>query len=367
MKKLGVGLIGIQPERSWAAVAHIPALRSMPDRFEVVAVSTTKQDSADAAAKACDVPNAFDSAQKLAECDAVDIVAVTVKVPHHRELVETAIRAGKHVYCEWPLGNGLGEAREMARMAKDAGVCAAVGMQARYSPALAHARDLIARGYVGEILSVSVIGSGANWGPMVDQPNAYTYDVRNGATLLSIPVGHTMDGVCQAVGEIAELTAMLANRRTSATLVPDMTPLDFTSPDQVLFQGTLDSGAPVSVHYRGGMPRGTGLLIEINGTEGDLQITGPAGHAQIFDLALAGARGDAQTPSPIAIPDSYSAGVAEGSTAGNVARLYKALADDIADGTHTAPDFDDAVRRHQMLDAIEVSAKSGSAQRPQDC
>jgi predicted dehydrogenase len=40
----------------------------------------------------------------------IDVVAVTVKVPHHRELVSAALAAGKAVYCEWPLGRDLHEA-----------------------------------------------------------------------------------------------------------------------------------------------------------------------------------------------------------------------------------------------------------------
>jgi predicted dehydrogenase len=50
--------------------------------------------------------------------------------------------------------------------------------------------------------------------------------------------------------------------------------------------------------------------------------------------------------------------------AGNVARAYRQLAIDLRDGTAIAPSFDDAVRRHQMLEAISASAESGSRKRP---
>jgi Oxidoreductase family, NAD-binding Rossmann fold len=52
----------------------------------------------------------------------IDVVAVTVKVPHHRELVTAALAAGKAVYCEWPLGRHLDEARAMAALAAEKGV-----------------------------------------------------------------------------------------------------------------------------------------------------------------------------------------------------------------------------------------------------
>ena len=73
MKKIGVGLIGVQPERSWAAVAHIPALRALADEFEIVALATTKDESAAAAAKHYGVAKAFGSSAALCACEAVDL------------------------------------------------------------------------------------------------------------------------------------------------------------------------------------------------------------------------------------------------------------------------------------------------------
>jgi hypothetical protein len=52
------------------------------------------------------VPLAFANHHELVKSDAVDVVAVTVKVPHHLELATAALDAGKAVYCEWLLGNG---------------------------------------------------------------------------------------------------------------------------------------------------------------------------------------------------------------------------------------------------------------------
>jgi predicted dehydrogenase len=49
----------------------------------------------------------------------------------------------------------------------------------------------------------------------------------------------------------------------------------------------------------------------------------------------------------------------EGAPAYNVGRTYAAFAADINNGTHTAPNFADAVRRHEVIDAIERSAASG--------
>ena len=64
-RKIRVGIIGANPSRGFASIAHIPALQSLPD-FEISAVCTTRQDSAEAAARHYGVPLAFCDAEKLA-------------------------------------------------------------------------------------------------------------------------------------------------------------------------------------------------------------------------------------------------------------------------------------------------------------
>jgi len=64
-----------------------------------------------------------------------------------------------------------------------------------------------------------------------------------------------------------------------------------TADDQVGVTGLLEGGAAFSIHYRGGFSRGTNLLWEINGTEGDLQLTAAGGQAQIFELEVRGGKG----------------------------------------------------------------------------
>src|SRR5438094_671164 len=208
-RKIRVGIIGANPDRGWAAQAHIPALKSLSDEFEITALSTSRRESADAAARLFGVPAAFENHQDLVNSADVDVVAVTVKVPYHLELATAALNAGKAVYCEWPLGNGLREAETLAALAKKKGVLAVAGLQARSAPSVAYVRDLIKQGYVGEVLSTSLIGSGMGWGPTVEPYNAYTNDKKNGATMLSIALGHAADALCHCLGEIRELSATM--------------------------------------------------------------------------------------------------------------------------------------------------------------
>src|ERR1700748_958501 len=147
-RKIRVGIVGANPSRGFASIAHIPALQELPD-FEISAVCTTRQDSAEAAARHYGVPLAFCDAEKLAQHPDVDLVTVSVKVPDHYRPVMAAIDAGKHVYSEWPLGRDTNEAVRMLDAAERRGVRHAVGLQGQMSPAINYVKDLIADGYVG--------------------------------------------------------------------------------------------------------------------------------------------------------------------------------------------------------------------------
>src|SRR5712691_4383571 len=148
--KIRVGIIGANPDRGWARQAHIPALKSLSEDFEITALSTSRRESADAAGKRFGVPLAFDNHHDLVNSAGVDVVAITVKVPHRFELATAAPTAGKAVYCEWPLGNGLQEAEKLAALSKQHGVLAVAGLQARAAPAVLYVGELVRQGYVGE-------------------------------------------------------------------------------------------------------------------------------------------------------------------------------------------------------------------------
>src|SRR5256886_9726914 len=202
---LGVGIIGVSPVRGWAATAHIPALRALP-AYEIRALSAHNAESARAAGEAFGVSAVFSDHEQLVTQPDIDVVAVTVKVPHHRELVSAALVAGKAVYCEWPLGRDLDDARAMATLAAKRGVRTVVGLQARQAPAIEFVQQLLRDGYVGEVLSTTMVGLSIP-GDVVGQPNAYMLDKTNGANLLTIAVGHSLDLLNYVLGEFADLPA----------------------------------------------------------------------------------------------------------------------------------------------------------------
>lgn len=360
--KIRVGIVGASASRGFASIAHIPALRALP-QFEIVAVCTARQESAEAAARHYEVPLAFSDPEQLARHADVDLVTVSVKVPDHYRPVMAAIEAGKHVYCEWPLGRDTEEALRMLDAAERRGIRHAIGLQGRMSPAINYAKDLVADGYLGRVLTATMIGCAPNWGATIDR--AYQADIANGANLLTITGGHQIDALCHCLGEFRELTAFAVSQRDRIPLQSTGEMVAKTAPDQLVVNGIVGDGAVVSFQIRGGMACGTEFLFEIHGDRGDLALTATArASMQRQELRLQGAQGDAKELADLPVPARYR-WVPDAAPPGspcNVAQLYARLAECIGNGKPISPGFDAAVKRHRLLDAIVHASETGRRQ-----
>jgi len=360
--KIRVGIVGANPQRGFASVAHIPALQALLD-FEITAVCTSRQDSAEAAARHLGARLAFSDCEKLARHPDVDLVTVSVKVPDHYRPVMAATEAGKHVYSEWPLGRDTAEAIPMRDAANARGIRHAVGLQGQMSPPINYLKDLIAEGYVGRVLSATMIGCAPNWGATIDR--AYQADRANGANLLTITGGHTIDALCHCLGEFRELSAFTVSQRDRIPLAETGEMVTKTVPDQVAVSGIAGNGAVVSFQVRGGVARGTHFLFEVHGEEGDLVLSPTTRNSmQRQTLVLLGTRGAGAALAELPVPAKYR-WVPEGVPAEdpyNVAQLYAKLGTGIHDGTRVSPGFDAAVTRHRLLDMITRASDTGQKQ-----
>jgi predicted dehydrogenase len=359
-----VGVVGANPSRGWALTAHLPALAALPG-FEITAVSTTRLESAKETAARFSVGHAFDDALALAECDDVDVVSISVKVPYHYELTKTALDAGKHVFTEWPLGANTEQARELTESAKARGVRHVIGLQGRKSPLVNYVRHLVTDGYVGRVLSVAVsVASSGRGGTSVAPDRIWAADRSNGATLLTISAGHALDTLRYSLGELAEVSAVVATLDPVTNVVGTDDTVTVTAPDNVLLNGRLASGALVSAQFLSA-PKGTGTRWSIFGDRGTLVISGTGSpHLADSALTLQGTDGDAALEE-LPVPQSFHRAPAEvpDGPPKNVASLYLALADAIREGTEPEPSFETALSLHHLLDAIQTSSDNGALER----
>jgi predicted dehydrogenase len=217
-------------------------------------------------------------------------------------------------------------------------------------------RELVSDGYVGEVLSTTVVASTAGWGAETSERMRYTLDRESGATMLSIAFGHAIDAVTMVVGELEEVMATTATRRPRVTLTGSGEKLLMTAEDQVAISGTFAGGGILSAHYRGGMV--PGFWMRIDGTQGTLEVSAPT-HPHIARVTVRAARGS-EDLTELKQPDHYDADPGSAGTPEHtLAHAYSAIRDDLVHGTSIAPDFTHAVRRHRLLDAIARSAETG--------
>ncbi|MFB9684618.1 Gfo/Idh/MocA family protein [Amycolatopsis plumensis] len=352
MAPVRVGIVGLSANGGWAATAHVPALAAV-DGYELRALAGSSAETARVAGEKYGVPLTFGDAGELARHPEVDLVVVAVKVPEHRALIEPALAAGKQVLSEWPLGVSLAETEALAEAARDR--TTAVGLQGRSAPALRYLRDLIKDGYVGRVLSTSLIASGANWGPSVRAGRDYQLHPAGGATMLTIPFAHTVDTVAMVLGGFAELSATMATVRPRVRDEVTGESVEMTAPDQIAVTGVLTGGAVASLHLRGGTSPATNFHWEINGTEGTLVVEAADSLFWIAKLTLRGSR--TGTLEKLTVPARYELPQLAGRSAEpsyNVAHAYaRHLKGDL-------PDFAHAVGVHRVLDAVQRSADSGS-------
>ncbi|QAY69850.1 Gfo/Idh/MocA family protein [Xylanimonas protaetiae] len=97
---------------------------------------------------------AHGSYEELVADPDVDVVYVATPHSHHLAHALTAIRAGKHVLVEKPITRNAAEARELIDAAREAGVFCMEAMWTRFLPHVAALRAAIARGDIGEVVSI---------------------------------------------------------------------------------------------------------------------------------------------------------------------------------------------------------------------
>ena len=348
---LRIGIIGANASGGWARDSHVPAVQGL-EGLRLVAVATNSQKSAAEAARAFGVDTAYPSGLDLIRSAEIDLVTVATRVPDHQELVLAALAAGKHVYCEWPLGRGVAEAETMSAAARAAGVQAAIGLQLRGNPVVQRSRDLIRQGAIGRLLSVTISSATAGFGPVVPAPFAYLEDPQNFANLITIQAAHTIDMAVAIVGGLADLSALTTVQFPDIRVGDDQAPRRRTTFDHLLLQARIIDGGVLNVEVSGGRPPETPFVLVAVGTSGSLKIDGGARRGfQSGRLRLS------LNEAPQTVDEGELASLPD--AAANVGGVYAALRDSIRAGTSRAADFDHAARLTRLVEDVLESSQEG--------
>jgi len=147
---IGSGFMGRSHALAFTAVAGVFGLPEAPGLELLADIDAA---TAQRAAAAFGFARATGDWRTLIADPAVDLVDITTPNALHKPIALAAIAAGKPVYCEKPLAGFAGDAAEMAAAAEAAGLPTFVGFNYLRNPMIALARDIIAGGEIGDIIS----------------------------------------------------------------------------------------------------------------------------------------------------------------------------------------------------------------------
>lgn len=149
---VGVGVVGT----GWMGTAHSRAYLQAADRFADSGVRARLVVCADEIeARAQDARQRFGFERHTTRWQDVirdpDVQVVDITTPNyvHLEVATAAAAAGKHIFCEKPVGKNPEETAEIERRARTAGVLTFVGFNYRWAPMVQYARQLISEGKLG--------------------------------------------------------------------------------------------------------------------------------------------------------------------------------------------------------------------------
>ncbi|KAH8680641.1 hypothetical protein BX600DRAFT_444842 [Xylariales sp. PMI_506] len=369
-KPIRVGIIGLSAKGGWASVSHLPYLQKSA-KYLITAICNSSPESSRAAIEKYGLPadtKAYGSPQDLASDPNVDLVLSSVNVADHYDTILPAVKAGKDVYCEWPLGKNLAEAEELNRIAKENGCRTIVGLQGTQSPYVAKIREIIAAGKIGRVLSTTFVGCSTHAGPQEREAVEYLFKADVGGNPLTIFFGHSFQTVSSVLGELASFSSLVDIRVPTVELtdLPSNDParrvvrtIKRETHDQVLLQGRFEEdGVLLAYHLHVGkaIAPGEGLRWRILGDHGEIAIA-----ASGTNLHGANTHGsfkvyDNRTDEVVDVTPLADEWDALPPPAQNTARVYEAFADGKTDGF---PDWDLAVRRHKLIDEIYQREKDG--------
>jgi predicted dehydrogenase len=360
--RLRVGLIGAGGR--WGPWAHVPALQGLPET-ELYAVCTAHADTAQAAADKYGVKRAYSDVKALGKDPQVEAALVAVRVPAHYALTKDALDAGKHVYCEWPLGANTKEAEDLAALARKSKLHTMVGLQRRASPAYLYLRELVQQGYVGEMTAVNM--TLMNSGVLTrTSDRTWQRDSKLGANPFTITFGHVFDAICMVVGELAEVSAVVTTQAKQWFETDTKKTVDTTAPDNITIQGRLQNGAVVTANVGVQPYHGGGHRFEIYGKDGTLMMVGGGEAGQEEARKIMGGKKDDKALKELPVPDRLKwvpEGVRKEGRAYDVGQMWVNFAKTIRGAAPVGPDFDHAVLRHKSLDAIQRASDTGQRQK----
>jgi UDP-N-acetylglucosamine 3-dehydrogenase len=149
MKKIRYGVIGL----GWFGEKHCEVLAGLPN-VELHALCTRNAPRLAEVAKAFGVQRTFTDYHAMLADPEIDAVSVVTMWDQHAAPTLAALASGKHVFLEKPMASTVTDCDAIVSAARDAKGFFMVGHICRFNPRYAAAKEAIAAGRIGKIVSI---------------------------------------------------------------------------------------------------------------------------------------------------------------------------------------------------------------------
>lgn len=338
-----IGIIGV----GRISNGHIGALKSI-ESAKITAICDVNLDNLKTVGDSLNIPEEyrFTDYNELVNCDNVDAVEICTPNYLHVRMALAAVKAGKHVEVEKPLGLSLSDGMdELAREIKKSGVVNMMDFSYRFKDAVRYAKKLIERGMLGTILNVNIqyLQSGA-FIPNRRLEWRFVKEYAGSGALADLGV-HLVDMTRFLLGEFKSVCAVqntavkermnLENNDYSPVRVDDITS----------FVAKLESGALANfLVTKCAIGESNTIVYEIYGTEGVIKfnLNNPT------ELSVCIGETDRETNSihTVTVPKEYSLGEEE--------CFIRAIE---GEQLPYFPDISEGIKAQRVIDAILESAQ----------
>lgn len=345
-----IGIVGA----SFARAAYLPALRHVDDT-EVVAIASSRLESAQSAASEFGVGAAYDDWQMMLDKHQCDLVLIATPTDLHAPITLAALDRGAHVLCEKPTAMDATEAKTMLDRAEALGRVHMIDHELRFNPNRTRIAELIASGELGDIRHVNIANIGASWANPASRPKGDWWSLaEHGGGRLGANGSHQVDMLRWWLGPVRSVVGQ------ALTVLPDR--LDkktgeawtATADDLAYFTMEMESGALAQVFMSGVAANNIGNLTQVFGSKGTVVLDND--NERLMHAKAGESFSDISVEDPNAALPGLNKGVWNVSVVGALRELTAAIRE--GRGLQRGATFEDGLKNQQVLDAVKTSTKT---------
>jgi len=359
---LRVGIISAK----WGVVAHLPAWRAIAG-VEVVAICTSRRETAEKAARENHIPKAYWDYHEMAADPDIDIIDVGTRPNLRVDMIRAAVAGGKHVYAGIPFADSLANARLLTRELVAKGLQGATDAYTQWLPQCQHMKELIDEGYLGDPWGFSGKVHLQLFSPgVVNVPDyAWFWERRNGASVLRNLGAHLLTPLIHMFGPVESVVADL-RRVLPRWQMLDGSLLDVEVDDHATLMVKLENGMTGTLDLCWASGDGEGFRLAAHGADGRLEVVS-SHFPSPRDAILRGTQSRGymdQQGVELAVPDRLTRHESLAITSMSpvpdpvypMACAMKSLVDGILTGSAVSPDFHLATHVQEVIAAAEHSS-----------